>query len=73
MAVNFKGIRHGPLGQVKVASRQSLGNWALLELCFIGSAVLEVITDKGQRERIVDTIKQLGMTKMKNFNVIGDA
>lgn len=73
VAVYFKGIRRGPLGQVRGALRQSLSNWALLDLCFIGSAVLEVITDKGQRSRLVDTMKQLGITEVTNFDVIGDA
>lgn len=73
VAVYFKGIRRGPLGQVRAALRQSLANWALLDLSFIGSSVLEIITDKAQRVRLVETLKHLGLHEIKDFDMIGGA
>lgn len=72
-AVYFKNIRRGPIGTIRQALRECLPSWALLGLSFIGSSILEILTDERLTERLIGTLKLMGISHVPDFDVYGGA
>lgn len=70
VAVYFRGIRRGPLGTVRSALRESLPGWALLGLSFVGNSILEIVTDRRQKDHLTATLSKLGVHEVKEFDII---
>lgn len=68
-AVYFKNIRQGPLGVLRAALRECLPSWAVLGLGFIGSSVLEIITDARLKSRLIATLNAMGVQEIPNFDM----
>lgn len=49
--------------------RESLVGWAVLGVSFVGEAVLDVVTDARIQPHLTVTLKQLGIIKIKNFDI----
>lgn len=72
-ALYFKIVKRGPLVEIRNALRECLPNWALLGLDFVGSSVMEIITDRQLKDKIVGTLKQLGMVNVPNLSIFESA
>lgn len=66
-AVYFKNLRRGPIGSLRRALRKCLPAWAILGLSFVGGSILEIVTDRRQRDRLVTTMKIMGIIEVPNF------
>lgn len=73
MAVYFKNIRRGHPGVIRAVIREYLPSWALLGLHFIGSSVLEIVTDERLKDRTISTLKIIGITQIPNFDNLATA
>lgn len=71
--VYVRDIRRAPLGQIRRSLQHSIPSSALLGLSFIGGSVLEIVTLKSQKDKLVDTLRLLGIEPMRNFDVMDDA
>lgn len=69
----FKNIRLGSLGMIRKALRECLPSWALLGLDFVGSSILEVVTDQNLKDRVVATMKLIGIAHIPKFDVFESA
>lgn len=68
-AIYFRNVRRGLLGMIQKAIREFLPSLALLGLDFIGSSVLEVITDAGLVERTGATLKLMEIVQIPNVYI----
>lgn len=66
-ALFLKNVRRGPLGVMSKALRIRLPSWALLGIDFVGSSILEVITDKRLEGRVKATLKIMGIIYVPNL------
>lgn len=71
-AVYFKNIVRAPIGRVRAALRESLPSWALLGLSFVGGSVLEILTDKRLKPRLVATLKVMNVIEINDFDILGN-
>lgn len=68
-ALYFKNIRRGPIGALQTAVRQSLPSWALLRMAFVGGTVLEIATDYQLKQRLIATLKFMGITNLPIYSI----
>lgn len=57
------------MGAIRNALRQNLPSWAFLGLTFIIGSVLEVITDGRLKQRLVATLRLLGIREIPDLNI----
>lgn len=72
MAVYFKNNRRGQIGTIRRALRESLPLWALLGIGFVEGSVMEIITDTNLKERLIATLKLMGIAEIPGFDILDD-
>lgn len=70
VAAYFTNIRRGPVGLVRKALSASLPQWALLGISFVGGSVLEIITDKRLKDRLVATLAMMNIKEIPDMNIL---
>lgn len=73
VGVYFKNDRRGPIGILRRALRESLPAWALLGIGFVGGSVLEVVTDRRMKPRLIATLHLMGILELPNFDIFTNA
>lgn len=68
-AVCFKIIRRCLIGALLLALRKSLPSWALSGIGLVEGPVLEIVSDKHLKGKLVDTLKSTGKEEIIKFDV----
>lgn len=72
-AAYHRNVRRGLISTIRHALCQSIPGWVLLGLTFVGSPVLEVLTDPCLKLCVAATLKVLGTPEIKNFDIYTSA
>lgn len=72
-AVYLKSIRRGPIGAIQKALRECLISWALLGISLIGGSISEIITDSRLKDRLVTSLKIMGIVEVRDFDIFEGA
>lgn len=67
--VYFSNVKRGPINVLRKALRESLPSWSVVGLSFIGGSVLEVLTDRRLKDRLVTTLQAMGLKEIINFDL----
>lgn len=67
--VYSKNVIRGPIGALHRALSERLPKWAILGLCFVGGSIKEVVTNVRQKDRLIATVKILGIVVSLSFDI----
>ncbi|PXF46499.1 hypothetical protein BWQ96_03734 [Gracilariopsis chorda] len=71
--VYIKGLKRSPYGLIRRSLQHSIPRSSLLGLSYIGGSILEIITLKSHKHRLIETLQLLGLQHMANFSIRDDA
>lgn len=58
---------------MRQALRECFSNWALSDIDFVGSLIMEIGTDRALENRVISTMKILGIEVVLDFDALESA
>lgn len=67
----LENVRSGTIGPIRQTLREYLPTCTLPGLSFVGGSVMEVFENERLAQRIIETLKMMGMTHVPSFDIYG--